>query len=191
MTGIIPPVTIIKQGLDDPKEDKTGGTKFLLTAAPKDSELEVYAKVLRRHGCTNLVRTYVPVYPSYPGYELHAFFLRQGITVHDLEFEDGSVPSPPIIEQWLKLLQVLELFQHSEKPVVIALHCVSGLSCAPVLIGLALIGTTTTTVADNLEIITLLRRCRRGCLNHKQTNFLANYHSQNVKEFNKSRCVIL
>src|ERR1700722_1270545 len=185
MTGIIPPVTIIKQGLD--KKDKTDGRKFLLTAAPKDSELEIYAKVLRRHGCTNLVRTYVPVYPSYPGRELHAFFLRQGITLHDLEFEDGSVPPPQIINQWFQLLQQLQQIprlqsqsestssnnsnssssssNNNNNTVTIAIHCMSGLSCAPVLIALALIDPG---AMSNLEAISLLRHHRRGCLNHKQ-----------------------
>lgn len=195
MTGTIPPVTIINpKSLDEFKELKESkiSWKFLLTAAPKDDELEIYAKVLRRHGCTNLVRTYAPTYTSYPAEGLRAFFLRQGITLHDLEFEDGSVPPPKIINQWFQLLEQLSSNSASSASttgtVTIAVHCVSGLSCAPVLIALALIDGNTSNTMDNLNAIALLRHCRRGCLNHKQTEFLANYRAQRLV---KSMCIIL
>lgn len=70
--------------------------------------------------------------PSYKVDELK----NQGITVYDLEYDDGTFPPDEVVDQWFKLLKR----QFHESPdSCIAVHCVAGLGRAPVMVALALI----------------------------------------------------
>ena len=66
----------------------------------------------------------------------------------------------------------------------IAVHCLSGLGRAPVLVAIALIEAG----LDPSHAIDLIRRNRQGALNQNQIRFLMEYRRKSV--FNKSCCEI-
>ena len=91
MYKVIPPVTHLEY-----KQ-----RKFLLTESPLDRNIDTYIAVLKREKCRYLVRACEPLYRCTPEQ-----FLRHGITVVDLPFDDGSYPSSELIDQWLELLKL-------------------------------------------------------------------------------------
>jgi protein tyrosine phosphatase type IVA len=66
----------------------------------------------------------------------------------------------------------------------IAVHCLSGLGRAPVLVAIALIEAG----LDPSHTVDLIRRNRQGALNQNQIGFLMGYKRHGV--FNKSCCII-
>ena len=103
-------------------------------------------------------------------------------------FSDGSAPPSEILNDWLDLVN-LHFFDKGKikkdmnEP--IAVHCLSGLGRAPVLVAIALIEAG----LDPSHAIDLIRRNRQGALNQKQINFLMRYRRRGV--FSKSCCVIM
>lgn len=103
-------------------------------------------------------------------------------------FTDGSAPPEDILDEWLELVNS-HFFEGGKikKDLMepIAVHCLSGLGRAPVLIAIALIEAG----LDPSHAIDLIRRNRQGALNQKQINFLMRYKRKGV--FNKSCCMIM
>lgn len=102
-----------------------------------------------------------------------------------LKFLAGSVPPEPIVKSYRNLLDsLLSTAAETDEPKrrdsglssntsstskpVVALHCVSGIGRAPVLVAAALIDAG----IDPLEAVELVRAKRRGALNKKQLAWL-------------------
>ena len=104
------------------------------------------------------------------------------LQVIDLPYQDGTAPSPEVINDWLELLQSKRTKQLAEQeagdcnsePVCVAIHCVAGLGRAPVLVAVALIENG----MKSLEAVELIRSKRRGAINQTQLDFLTNYKSK-------------
>ena len=62
-------------------------------------------------------------------------FNKNGIEVIDLPFEDGTSPPQLIIDEWLK---ILKKYYSESTDNCVAIHCVTGLGRAPVLVTIAL-----------------------------------------------------
>jgi len=114
-----------------------------------------------------MVRTCDPTYSSRP-LEL------AGITVHELPFPDGGVPSPALVAKWLKIVR--ELVGNGGKA-TIGVHCVAGMGRAPVLVAIALIEAG----MDGLDAVQLIRSRRRGSINLKQLDYLKVYKKSGLK----------
>ncbi|KAK2721867.1 hypothetical protein QYM36_003993 [Artemia franciscana] len=112
-----------------PSEIEHKSMRFLITDRPTDSHISSYIEELKKHDVKDVVRV---CEPSYKVDELK----RNGITVTDLVFEDGSYPPNDIVEEWLELLR--KRFSTDPKSCV-AVHCVAGLGRAPVLVAIALV----------------------------------------------------
>ena len=101
--------------------------------------------------------------------------------VIDLPYQDGTAPSPEVINDWLELLLTKRMKQLEQEtgdsnaePVCVAIHCVAGLGRAPVLVAVALIENG----MKSLEAVELIRSKRRGAINQTQLDFLTNYKSK-------------
>ncbi|KAI8074106.1 native structure Prl-1 [Gongronella butleri] len=137
--------------------------RFLILDAPTHDTLKNYIEPFRRERVRHLVR----VCQGHLDYDVHELERLTGVQVNDtIKFDDGTVPSVQDIEQWLALSQ--DAMQHGQ---TIAVHCVSGIGRAPVLVTLALIEAG----MDNLDAITYVRTHRRGALNKKQVRFIDEY----------------
>ncbi|XP_055459562.1 protein tyrosine phosphatase type IVA 2-like isoform X3 [Psammomys obesus] len=86
----------------------------------------------------------------------------------DLPYHDGAPPPDEVVYEWLELLK--SRFQE-EPGSCVAVHCVSGLGRAPVLVALALIESG----MKNEDAVHFIRQKRRGAFNTKQLLFLKNY----------------
>ncbi|XP_021485035.1 protein tyrosine phosphatase type IVA 2-like isoform X3 [Meriones unguiculatus] len=86
----------------------------------------------------------------------------------DLPYDDGAPPPNEVVYNWLELLK--SRFQE-EPGSCVAVHCVSGLGRAPVLVALALIESG----MKNEDAVHFIRQKRRGAFNTKQLLFLENY----------------
>ena len=176
-------------------EIKFGRMRFLIAERPTVYTMDNFIKELERRKAKKLVRV---CQPNYSRERLQ----NHGIEVLDWEFSDGHPPPEEIIEKWLKLVkdyfwiasgsfklttpEKIVVLSHNEEIArkksksttypnekAIAIHCVSGLGRAPVLVGLALLEAGMCCE----DVIYLIRTNRRGALNEKQLEFLKSYRA--------------
>lgn len=160
--------------------------KFLIMDAPRQSNLHLYIKEMRKHGVTDVVRV---CEPTYQGAELQT----AGICLHDMEYADGHSPPKEVIDEWLHLVDKTFYSTPASgaetgNKVCIAAHCVAGLGRAPVMVALALIEFAN---MDPVEAVTLIRRHRRGAINEKQLLYLEEYKRHYRKQAAEGGCCII
>ncbi|KAI3388191.1 hypothetical protein SNEBB_006237 [Seison nebaliae] len=135
--------------------------RFLITDRPTNASLENYVKQISSYGCTDVVRV------CEPNYEIDKLLLNN-IAVLDLPFPDGGCPPVTIIRQWFQLLKGR---YKSNKSACVAVHCVSGLGRAPVMVAITLMELG----LGYLEAVSRVREKRHGALNSKQLDYLAKF----------------
>jgi protein tyrosine phosphatase type 4A len=159
--------------------------RFLIMDAPRQGNLHLYIKEMRKHSVTDVVRV---CEPTYQGAELQT----AGIGLHDMEFPDGHSPPKELIDQWLQLVE--KVFYSDDgagnpnQNNCIAVHCVAGLGRAPVMVALALIEFAN---MDPVEAVSLIRRHRRGAINEKQLLYLEGYRKYYRKRGAEGGCCII
>ena len=131
--------------------------KFMITDSPTNNNLDRYLQEYQAHNVSIIVRLCDSYYDS-------SIIKKAGIDVVNLSYEDGGVPSLSIINQWR---DIVSKYKNS----TIAVHCLSGLGRAPLLVCLSLIETG----MDKIEAIEMIRRHRNGALNSKQISFIIDY----------------
>lgn len=164
--------------------------RFLVMDAPRQSNLHLYIRECKRQGVTDLVRVCEPTYDG------RSDLANAGMTLHEMEYPDGTSPPADILTQWLELVwdrwwsnntdnhndnnnNTSQQPQHT-----IAVHCVAGLGRAPVLVAIALVEFAG---MDPVEAVSFLRRHRRGAINEKQLNYLEKYKRQWHRRGNKKK----
>lgn len=130
---------------------------FMITDSPTDNNLDTYLQHYQTHNVSTIVRLCESYYDS-------SIIEKAGINVVDLSYEDGGVPSRSIINRWHDIVS-------NHKNTILAVHCLSGLGRAPLLVCLSLIENG----MDTIEAIEMIRRHRNGALNSKQISFIINY----------------
>jgi protein tyrosine phosphatase type IVA len=71
---------------------------FLIMDAPRQSNLHVYIRDMAKHGVAHVVRVCEPTY--------HAGELQSaGMTLHEMEYKDGTSPPKELIQAWLELVE--------------------------------------------------------------------------------------
>jgi len=150
--------------------------------APRQANLHLYIKEMRRHSVTDVVRA---CEPTYQGAELQT----AGISLHDMEYADGHSPAKELIDQWLTLVDKTFFSGGPDGPnSCIAVHCVAGLGRAPVMVALALIEFAS---MDPVEAVSLIRRHRRGAINEKQLLYLEGYKKYYRKHGADGGCCVI
>ncbi|KAJ3128263.1 Protein tyrosine phosphatase type IVA 1 [Nowakowskiella sp. JEL0407] len=153
--------------------------QFVILDCPSDDTLPDYIPILRQYNVTHLLRlTEKSMYDPTP------LIQELNIAVHDnFSFEDGSVPSEELIEQYRALLDSLTLSDptHTESKTTIAIHCISGIGRAPVLVAISLIDAG----IDSLDAVEYVRKQRRGAFNKKQLLWLTDQKVGFKKRKNK------
>ncbi|KAF9127592.1 Protein tyrosine phosphatase type IVA 1 [Linnemannia schmuckeri] len=144
---------------------QVGPLNFLILDCPSDTTLTAYLPVLEEHNVTDLVR--ICEGSPYDPKPLNDI----GISVHDnMKFQDGTAPAKDVVARWLDLNDEV-FFNSPNKDRCIAVHCVSGIGRAPVLVAISLVEGG----MDPLDAITYIRKVRRGALNRVQLAFLDSY----------------
>ena len=159
---------------------KTSPMKFLIMDAPRQSNLHLYIKEMRKHSVTDVVRV---CEPTYQGAELQ----QAGISLHDMEYPDGHSPPQPVIDQWLALVDKV-FFSESGGDKCISVHCVAGLGRAPVMVAIAMIEFGN---YDPVEAVSMIRRHRRGAINEKQLLYLEGYKKTYRKSSAEAGCCVI
>lgn len=162
-----------------PAEIEYKALKFLITDRPSDQTIMSYIQELKKHQVNTVVRV---CEPSYKIDEL----INQGITVHDLVYDDGTFPPTEVVEEWFKLLRTHGI---DNPDGCIAVHCVAGLGRAPVMVALALIELG----LKYEEAVERIREKRRGAINAKQLSFLQKYRPKSrlkLKNGHKNSCCV-
>jgi len=158
--------------------------KFLIMDAPRQANLHLYIKEMRKHSVTDVVRV---CEPTYQGAELQA----AGITLHEMEYPDGHSPPQPVIDRWLQLVDKTFYSESAQANTnnndgrSIAVHCVAGLGRAPVMVAIAMIEFAN---YDPVEAVSVIRRHRRGAINEKQLLYLEGYKRTYKKSGAESSC---
>lgn len=140
------------------------GMKFLITDQPCDYGLSEYVQDLKKKNVRVLVRVCETDYET-------ERFQAEGIEVRDVCYEDGQAPPQDVIDEWFDILKQ----NHEEnQDACVAVHCVTGLGRAPLLVALALIELG----LSPEEAIQMVREKRRGAFNALQKNFIEQYSPQ-------------
>ncbi|GJJ68619.1 protein tyrosine phosphatase type IVA [Entomortierella parvispora] len=144
---------------------KVGQLSFLILDCPSDTTLPAYLPVLEDHSVTDVVRICEgSPYDPKPLTDLN-------IQVHDnMKFQDGTAPGKDVVARWLELNDEV-FFNSAGRERSIAVHCVSGIGRAPVLVAISLVEGG----MDPLDAIAYIRKVRRGALNRSQIAFLDSY----------------
>jgi protein tyrosine phosphatase type 4A len=143
---------------------------FLIMDAPRQGNLHLYIKEMRKNHVTDVVRVCEPTYRA--GGELSS----AGIALHEMEYKDGTSPSKELIMAWLQLVEKTFYGPTSASTeACIAVHCVAGLGRAPVMVAIALIEFAN---MDPVEAVSFIRARRRGAINEKQLLYLEGYKKQ-------------
>ncbi|KAI9145232.1 protein-tyrosine phosphatase-like protein, partial [Paraphysoderma sedebokerense] len=148
----------------------TSPFRFLILDCPSNETLPNYIPRFQEYNVKHIFRIADDSY-HYETKQLE----EMGITVHDeLKFEDGTVPTAEQVKHWIDFLKNLGETTKAQNESVcptVAVHCVSGVGRAPVLVALACIEHN----IDTLDAIEIIRKHRRGALNKAQVKFLANF----------------
>jgi len=167
--------------------------RFLIMDAPRQGNLHLYIKEMRKYSVTDLVRVCEPTYQT-------GELTTAGITAHNMEYPDGHSPPPDVIDKWLHVVD--KVFypekdnqtnidqEHEKTKPCVAVHCVAGLGRAPVLVATALIEFEN---MDPVDAVSLIRRHRRGAVNEKQLLYLEGYKKYYRKKNGgaKASCCII
>ncbi|KAI8927372.1 protein-tyrosine phosphatase-like protein, partial [Entophlyctis helioformis] len=138
----------------------------LITDCPDPASLAAFADLLASHGVSHLVRICSPT-----AYDA-AVLASAGIAVHDMYFDDGEPCVPALVCLGLPCLPNSSTVgssqqqQHSKPS--LAIHCVSGIGRAPVLVCCALIDAG----LDPTDAVEFVRSKRRGAVNRVQLSWL-------------------
>lgn len=132
---------------------------FMITDSPNDKNIDKYIEQYERYNVSIIVRLCEPYYDS-------TIIEKKGIRIVELPYEDGGIPNSDIINKWNQLVS-------NNK--VIAIHCLSGLGRAPLLVCLSLIDKG----MDIFEAVERVRKHRSGALNTKQLGFIMDYNKKN------------
>jgi len=157
--------------------------RFLIMDAPRQGNLHLYIKEMRKHSVTDLVRVCEPTYQT-------GELQNAGIAVHNMEYPDGHSPPKEVIDEWLKVVE--KVFYGNPEPMMearpcVSVHCVAGLGRAPVMVAIALIEFDN---MDPVDAVTLIRRHRRGAINEKQLLYLEGYKKSYKSSAEGGCCVI-
>ena len=138
--------------------------KFVIMHCPFDKDSEWTIKKLKEYQIKHVFRLC-----NQDAYSIEPYSLN-GIQIHDeIKFQDGGIPNKTQVQQWFDLVD-----KYNNE--VIAVHCVSGIGRAPVLVALAFIHKG----MDPLETIEYVRKFRRRALNNVQINFLSEFKSDSA-----------
>lgn len=161
-----------------PAEVSYKGYRFLITMKPSNVSMVDYVREMKNHNVKAVVKL------CEEGYDVKKLN-ENGISVLDLSFPDGKPPPDSIIEEWFKVLR--NTFTDN-KDACVAVHCVSGLGRAPVLVAIALIELG----LKYEEAVELIRSKRRGAINTKQLEFLEKYKRKHrLNGSQKKTCILL
>ncbi|KAM5256998.1 protein tyrosine phosphatase type IVA 1 isoform 2-T2 [Ctenodactylus gundi] len=133
--------------------------RFLITHNPTNATLNKFIEELKKYGVTTVVRVCEATYDT-------TLVDKEGIRVL-------------IVDDWLSLVKI----KFREEPgCCIAVHCVSGLGRAPVLVALALIEGG----MKYEDAVQFIRQKRRGAFNSKQLLYLEKYRPKMRLRFKDS-----
>jgi len=187
-----------------------GGAEFVVTHMPTNDTLAQYVQDLQDKGVKHLIRVAKIEYDD-------ALLRQEGFILHDWPYGDGSHPPENVIEAFFNLTRevFVHLIKPAKQKVSlreraystgsrgrpsstpptpqpkagpIALHCVSGLGRAPVLVALFCMHSGMT--AD--EAVVHIRKHRYGALNDRQVGFLKKYAvPETPTEESNKKCAIM
>ena len=158
------------------------GMRFVIDRSPDATNIDQWVALWKENHVTDVARCCQVLYPTEP-------LTAAGITLHQLDFADGTTPPPNIIEEWIAVVD--SVFPHKRgkkvppetKPATqnaIAVHCVAGLGRAPLFVCLALISRG----MDSMKAVNFVRSKRPGAINAAQLEWLRTF------KFKKGGCVI-
>ena len=130
---------------------------FLISDCPAADELDSYIQTLKTHNVTEVIRI------SQPTFYDAVILKNAGITVYEYYFEDGKCPSQEILDKFFQFVHTARA-----QPKTVAIHCVSGIGRAPLLVCCALIEGG----MDRLSAVEFMRKQRKGAINNFQLQWI-------------------
>lgn len=178
--------------------------RFLIMDAPRQGNLHLYIREMKRQNVTDIVRVCESTYDV-------TDLRNAGISLHELAYDDGTSPPDLVLDKWLELVKSRFYDKNKKNDMIadstgdnkspsavapgekqgqptIAVHCVAGLGRAPVLVAVALIEYAN---YDPVSAVSFIRKHRRGAINEKQLLYLESYKRRTKNVDNGCACVIM
>ncbi|VBB18692.1 hypothetical protein YASMINEVIRUS_1223 [Yasminevirus sp. GU-2018] len=175
----------------------TGHQKLIvhLSGSPTASCVEEFSRFMKEKGVTDVFCFCDPVYDP-------SKFNADNIRFHKLSFPDGTAPTNEVVDafndEFDSILDSLSAKNTSDRssnktadskdvtPVVINVHCQSGLGRAPTIVAYLMISRCG---IDRTTAIERVRKLRKGSLNHTQLDWLLYGKFKKIKK-QQSGCII-
>lgn len=163
---------------------------FVLCDCPASDKLKEYADFFYAHNVRHVIRICTEI--TYSSEELRRVTSEKqedswDIQVHDqFKFEDGSVPETEMAMEYLDFIAEIVMAEQQkqvkDKRISIAVHCVSGLGRAPILICMAELEYIPKW--DPEDAIEWMRQHRRGAINKRQLAWIQSEFEQKIRRKN-------
>lgn len=161
-----------------------------LSGSPTSLCVEEYSRFMKRIGVTDV---FCFCNPSYDPNKIEA----NGIRFHNLSYPDGSFPPSYIIDLFNQKITyaIAQNIQKNPKeniPLIINMHCESGLGRSPTIIAYLMISRCD---IARLTAIEQIRKLRKNSFNRNQLKWILHANIKKIKSksnsFSISKCVIM
>jgi len=138
-----------------------GVVKYFITECPNINQLEEFKNIIIKNKVDILIR----ILEHSRLYDISD--IPDLVVENFTDFQDGSVPTLKVVDRYI---QIIENAKKKYKNPNILVHCISSLGRAPTFLGISMI--IENPKMNRCEIISYIRKRRRGALNIKQVNWL-------------------
>jgi protein-tyrosine phosphatase len=172
----VPDIDCVKIDMTNEKKrtDKHLSISVYLSSAPKYSSVDEYFCFMKKMKVKHI---FCFCNFSYD----HDVYSRYGLILHNLEFEDGSVPNKQLLDRFDHLID--RIFSNKSTP-SIGMYCQSGLGRAPTMLAYLMI---TRFSGNRMQCVETIREYRKGSFNSKQLSWILD----DIKDSNRNLCCIL
>ena len=146
--------------------------KVYLSGSPLTSSIEEYTRFMKARGVTDILCFCKLAFDT-------SIIVKDGINIHQLEFEDGKYPDPNIIDKFNIIIN--DIIQKSPLP-IINMYCQAGMGRAPTMLAYLMISRFGW---NNYQCLEYIRKCRKGCFNKTQLNWIIDSKIKTIS-FSKS-----
>ncbi|ORX50376.1 phosphatases II [Piromyces finnis] len=149
---------------------------LVILDCPSDENIDEYINILKDNNVNKVIRICETRFYNATSFE------KEGIQViDDIKFEDGTTPDSKQVKLWREIIDKTIKETGKEQTPAIAVHCVSGIGRAPVMVAITLIDYG----IDSLDAVEFIRKNRRGAINKKQLTWLSDSLKKKKKSFFK------
>ncbi len=152
--------------------------KVYLSGSPNMSSIEEYSRYMKDSDVTDIFCFCKLAFDP-------TILQKKGINFHLLEYEDGQYPDENILRKFNIIIN--DIIKKKPLP-VINMYCQAGMGRAPTILAYLMISRYSW---NNYECLEYIRKCRKGCFNKTQLNWIIDTKIKSYSSNDKKKCSIM